>query len=119
MKRNNNDLLKEKLNEMWNLLQPKDSEVFKIGDMVICKSLLSDNQLREGQEILNEAFSPSSRGLEDFAEAIVLRVRYFLLDKEAEHRNAQNLRKELWKCRKRIDGEDWKDGPAPPDSGRD
>ncbi len=123
MKRNNNDLLKEKLNEMWKLLQPKDSEpckVFQIGNMLICKSLLSDRQLREGQEIHDDCMSPVSGKFEDVCDAILCRLKYHLWEFDIMKKEKQQLHRDIYKYRKLFgDGEDCKDGPAPPDSDKD
>ena len=123
MKRNNNDLLRDKLREMWRLLQPKQSEpceVFKIGDMVICKSLLSDSQLREGQNILDDCMSPVSGKIEDFVDAILRRLKYMLLEKDAYIRKTQHLHRQIYRYRKMLgDDEDSNAGDDHPNSDRD
>ena len=110
MKRNNDDLLKEKLREMWNLLQPKQSEpweVFMIGDMVACKSLLADSQIREGQSILDDCMSPVSRKIEDFVDAILRRLKYRLWEFDIMKREKQQLHRDIYKYRKMLgDGEE-------------
>ena len=109
MKRNN-DLLRDKLGEMWNLLQPKQSEpceVFKIGDMLICKSLLSDDQLREGQNILDDCMSPVSGKIDDVVDAILRRLKYRLWEFDIMKREKQQLHRDIYKYRKLLeDGED-------------
>ena len=110
MKRNNDDLLRDKLREMWNLLQTKQSEpceVFRIGDTLVCKSLLSDSQLREGQEILDESMSSVSGKIEieDFVDVILRRLKYRLWEFDIMKREKQQLHRDIYKYRRML-GED-------------
>lgn len=108
MPRNNNDLLREKLGEIWKLLERKQTEpveAFVIGGMLICNPLLSDSQLRQGQNILDDCMSPTSGKIDDFADAILRRLKYKLWEFDIMKKEKQQLHRDIYKYKKRL-GED-------------
>ncbi len=123
MNKKDEQALKEQLQQMMGLLQPRESEpceVFVVGDMIICKSLLSDSDIREGQAILDDCMSPDSGKIEDFVDAILRRLKYMLLEKDAYKRKTQHLHRQIYRYRKMFgDGEDWEPGNDPPNSDED
>ena len=109
MQRDNNDLLKAKLLEMWKLLERKQSEpveAFVIGGLLICNPLRSDAQLRQGQNILDDCMSPASGKIEDFADAILRRLKYKLWEFDIINKEKQQLHKDIYKYKKRLGEED-------------
>ena len=108
MTRKNEGVLKARLVEICMLLHPKQSEpceVLRMGDMFICKPLLSDVQLRQGQDIINDAMNLASCDIEDFVDVILRRLKYKLWEFDIMKKEKQGLHKEIYKYKKRL-GED-------------
>ena len=109
-------ILQAMADDLAVLWEPHGYQKIQLTDKIMRDNPSIDKDLVIGQELINDSFS-SGDNLESFANALRMRIKYLLLDREVQVRLGHSLRRELWRSRRRrFGGEEWKYGNNPTDS---